>query len=279
MISIELKNTYKLEQELKSIEEEEDFNILQITDPELANRIKATENIYKDREYKNLEPEEKLQFSINQNYIKESKKLNISNKYFLGCSLANYQQNFDNRFIDYKNKYIDAVEHNFIFEEFQNINKFSLPYYIDVDFKKSVNFSIERTKEYLKKRLSLSGYKFETSYNNSGEIKTLAIKDFSVININEDTNADLSDSKATEKIIYLRLIGFFKHIKEREPSLNDNQIATLVSGITGEKYDTIKSYLYPILSTGVSQRNNPFSREKKVAIIKNKLIDLGLKNI
>ncbi len=276
MIPKEFKSTSKLHKELISLEEEEEKAIFKVENSEIAHYI-DDEYLEYQKEIYESDTQERYKKQIADSFTKEYKKLNKSNKYFLGCSLMNYNHNYDNRLSEYREKYTDAIEHNFIYEELQNINKFNLPYYIDNDVKKSIYFSIERIKEVLKKKLSDNGYEISTSYNDAGEINSLAIKGFSVLKINEEPIIDLSDSKGTEKVLYLGLIGFFEYIKKREPQLNNNQIAILISGITGEKYDTIKSYIYPILSTTkTSQKNNPFDKEKSVTKIKNKLYDLGI---
>jgi len=279
MIPKEFTKTYKLQKELRSLEEEEEKAIFKTENPDLADKIEANEHLYKNRQLEDLEADEQLRSLISENYNKENVKLNKSNKYFLGCSLTNYKHNYDERLKEFKIKYIDAIEHNFIFEELQNINKFNLPYYINDDIKKSIAFSIERTKEYLKERLRKDGYEIETSYNVVGEISSLAIKGNSVVKVNEEAILDLSNNTHKDKIIYLELLGFFNFIKEKEPQLSTNKIASLVSAITGIRQGTVQSYINPLLSDEVSQRNNPLKNKDNLAIIKNKLIELTVQNI
>jgi len=87
---------------------------------------------------------------------------------------------------------------------------------------------------------------------------------------------DFSAPKGTEKIIMLHQLGILDFLKEKEPfNLSTNALASVISGITGEKREVMQSYLNPIFSKNVSQKNNPLKTESTVKKIKNKLILIG----
>ena len=88
--------------------------------------------------------------------------------------------------------------------------------------------------------------------------------------------SDFSAPKGTEKIIMLHQLGILDFLKEKEPfNLSTNALASVISGITGEKREVMQSYLNPIFSKNVSQKNNPVKTESTVKKIKHKLILVG----
>lgn len=89
---------------------------------------------------------------------------------------------------------------------------------------------------------------------------------------------DLSESKGTEKIIYLQELGILDYLRSREPfNISTRAMATAISAITGENATTIQSYLNPIVNPQTRQHNNPLKSHKKVENIKHTLINLGFK--
>ena len=87
---------------------------------------------------------------------------------------------------------------------------------------------------------------------------------------------DFSAPKGTEKIIMLHQLGILDFLKEKEPfNLSTNALASVISWITGEKREVMQSYLNPIFSKNVSQKNNPLKTESTVKKIKHKLILIG----
>ena len=74
----------------------------------------------------------------------------------------------------------------------------------------------------------------------------------------------------------LHQLGILDFLKEKEPfNLSTNALASVISGITGEKREVMQSYLNPIFSKNVSQKNNPLKTESTVKKIKHKLILVG----
>lgn len=98
---------------------------------------------------------------------------------------------------------------------------------------------------------------------------------------NDLNNAiDLSDTKGTEKIIMITQLGILDFLKEQQPFLNVNALASVISGITGVKQVSV----YPMINTiikkdsninMISQKNNPFNTKKTVAKINQKIISAG----
>lgn len=87
---------------------------------------------------------------------------------------------------------------------------------------------------------------------------------------------DLSESKASEKLIYLKELGVIDFLKKTPPfNTSNNALATVLSAITGVQLGTLQSYLNPMLSKGTVQKNNPYSSKKNVVKVKDKLIQAG----
>lgn len=98
------------------------------------------------------------------------------------------------------------------------------------------------------------------------------------IKLNTIPVIDLSNIKATDKIIYLYKLGVLDFLKKQQPFISsNNSLASVLSAITGEKSETLQSYLNPIYSDNTSQKNNPLTKENNVSKVENQLIKLGFK--
>jgi hypothetical protein len=94
----------------------------------------------------------------------------------------------------------------------------------------------------------------------------------------EKSDIDLSDTKATEKIVMLHKLGVLDFLRNKEPfNLSINSLATALSGITGIDSKTIQSYINPIYSNRTNQKNNPLNSIKTVDKVDQKLISIGFK--
>ncbi len=92
---------------------------------------------------------------------------------------------------------------------------------------------------------------------------------------NQETDFDLSDTKSTEKIIYLHELGILDFLEKNGFNYSKNSLATVISAFTGIKQETAQSYLNPINNSSSIQKNNPLNRKKNVEKIRKKLNDLG----
>jgi hypothetical protein len=94
--------------------------------------------------------------------------------------------------------------------------------------------------------------------------------------IETETPLDLSQTKATEKIIYLDQLGILDFLKKQSPfNTSTNKLATVLSAITGENASTLQSYLNPIYSNKVDEKNNPLIKKTKVSKVKSQLTEQG----
>jgi len=92
----------------------------------------------------------------------------------------------------------------------------------------------------------------------------------------KETNIDLSDTKATEKIIMLYKMGVFDFLRKQDPfKASTNLLASAISGITGIDEGTVQSYINPIDNPTVKQKNNPLTSAKTVKKVIQKLNSIG----
>lgn len=93
------------------------------------------------------------------------------------------------------------------------------------------------------------------------------------------TKIDLSNSSAVQKIIYLNELGIIDLLK-KEPCFKAsvNNLATVLSAITGENIKTLQPILNPMFSKNTAQKNNPYSSKSTVIKVKSQLINLGIQS-
>ena len=87
---------------------------------------------------------------------------------------------------------------------------------------------------------------------------------------------NLSDTTATEKIIYLQKLGVIDFLRTKQPfNTSINSLASVLSAVTGSKTSTIQPMINPILSKKVVDKNNPMNSTKTVEKVESQLINIG----
>lgn len=93
---------------------------------------------------------------------------------------------------------------------------------------------------------------------------------------NSNFALDLSNTTAKEKIIYLQKLGVLDFLRAKTPfNTSVLSLASVLSGITGENEGTLQSYLNPIYSSGVAQKNNPLNNKETVSNVVSQLLNIG----
>jgi hypothetical protein len=151
-----------------------------------------------EKEFKES-PEYKLQETTKQSFSNEYKQLTEANIYFLGCTFNSYTSTYETRFQAFKDLYIDAEEHNFVIEELEHLNNYQFHDFIVEDLKKNIFYSLEKTRDFLQDKLKSLGYRIENNISVDGEFTTVAIKDTSIIRLEETPSIDLSDIKQIDR--------------------------------------------------------------------------------
>ena len=84
----------------------------------------------------------------------------------------------------------------------------------------------------------------------------------------------LSDTTATEKIIYLQKLGVIDFLRDKN-NVSINGLATVLSATTGAKIETLQPMLNPIISQNAGQKNNPLNSKNTVSKVEKQLINIG----
>lgn len=95
----------------------------------------------------------------------------------------------------------------------------------------------------------------------------------------EPETIDLSDTTATEKIIYLHKLGLIDFLRTKQPfNTSINSLATVLSAVTGANSRTIQSMLNAMLSKNVNDKNNPLNSQKPTNKVIKQLIQIGFES-
>lgn len=95
----------------------------------------------------------------------------------------------------------------------------------------------------------------------------------------EPETIDLSDTTATEKIIYLHKLGLIDFLRTKQPfNTSINSLATVLSAVTGANSRTIQSMLNAMLSKNVNDKNNPLNSQKPTNKVVKQLIQIGFES-
>ena len=94
-----------------------------------------------------------------------------------------------------------------------------------------------------------------------------------------DDSIDYSDNKIAERIVFLKELGvldfFERKMKDEMNFFASNKLAEILSSFMGVSQKTIQSYINPIFSPNVDQKNNPCT-ERNIKKVKKKINDIGL---
>lgn len=87
---------------------------------------------------------------------------------------------------------------------------------------------------------------------------------------------DLSDTIATEKIIYLQKLGVIDFLRSQQPFISvPDKVSQVLSAITGIKIDSIRPMLRPIINKDSEHSKNPLNSKNAVARVEKQLIRIG----
>jgi len=210
-------------------------------------------------------------FELEKIFINERENLTKNKTYFFGCSFEVYKLTYDLRLQSYFAIYNDATERDFIeyekskkyndFYELQvndyvNEHKFEYSILCDYTLNNQILFSLQKRASFLNEKLNTTG----------------------IVETQEPEAIDLSETTATEKIIYLYKLGIIDFLRNKQPfKSSTNSLATVLSAITGINPDTkhIQSMLNPIVNKQVGQKNNPLNSTKTVLKVETQLTNIG----
>lgn len=229
------------------------------------------------------------------NYITDLQKNEINKKYFPNgffyivktfnptsyLNSKRFKEPFEN-IIDYE-KAVKSVRHSNALRFYWHIKTMNKADFINEINSQYLNYTLENI-ENAELWLSLTYDLVLKGFSVAGKIEDLNIRSVFIDWYNlkiiefkdkpEIPTIDLSDTTATEKIIYLHKLGVIDFLTNKN-NISINGLATVLSALTGEKPETVQSMLNPIISINAGQKNNPLNSKKAVERVKQQLIKIG----
>lgn len=202
--------------------------------------------------------------AFNKDYLRLIK----NEEYFFGCPLDVYKKHFEDRMKAYFTASKNSSEVGFILNEFKigmldfdhGICPIEIVDILDINLKLRYNHLLERLTE--------------LGYNTEGMLDIDRTTEPKISPI--ESEVDLSNSNYKERVIYLNELGVIQHIRThfKKANLSHNQLASLLSAITGVKQGTMQSYINPLLNEGnkIVQSGNPYRNQKNVDKIRTILM-------
>jgi hypothetical protein len=244
------KIEYLLYHEVKDIK-----SAVKITTDLPEDILNLFELIFSKNDYKH--EYKKIKKRLNEDLLLLIKFSDENNIFFDKCSDTVYVNTFEKRLEDYQRKYFDYSKLNFYRFEQKNKNCF-------YELENSMLLN-KRTKKIL------NNFK-ENKRNFWNEIASKERNKNEIILI----DFDLSDTTATEKIIYLHKLGVIDFLRKQQPFQSSiNSLATVLSAVTGAKSGTIQPMLNAMLGKNVEQKNNPLNSQKPVNKVIKQLNQIG----
>lgn len=214
---------------------------------------------------------EKPLFDLEKKLICEREALTENKTYFFGCSFEVYKLNYDARLQSYFKKYYDATERDFVeYEQSKNFDRYFNLRVDRYDLNQNFEYSIICDSVLMEQIL------FSLKARNKFLTDKLNVK--ATPEESEPEAIDLSDTSATEKIIYLHKLGIIDFLRSKQPfQSSTNSLATVLSAITGINPETrhIQSMLNPIFNKEVNQKNNPLNSKNPVLKVETQLMQIG----
>ena len=205
---------------------------------------------------------------VYQAFSKDYLQLIKNEEYFFGCPLDVYKMHFKERVEAYYTASKNSSEVGFILNEFK-IGKLDFDHGIcDTSTTTIIEVNLKLRYNYLLEKLTDLGYNTEGLLDIDRAIQPK----ISPI----ESEIDLSDNNAKKKLIFMNELGIIQFLKDhhKKANLSNNKLAQLLSSFTGERSDTLQSYVNPLLNheDRVNQRNNPYSTQKNVDWVRTTLI-------
>ena len=204
-------------------------------------------------------------------------------KYFYKyCSSEVYQLHFNENFQKFQTIKIDVNLMDFIIDELNIINhdfaNIKNKLYLSKENYNFVKKSFIKKNDYLENTAKELGYKilksatesnfpqntfFSYKFENKGDVEIPLL--------------DLSDTTATEKIIYLEKLGIIDFLRSKKLFLSvPDKVSQVISAITGIKVESVRPMVRPIINNDFENKNNPLNSPKAVERVEKKLINIGL---
>lgn len=219
---------------------------------------------------------------VEQAFVAKSKRINIDE--------------FSNRISKLKNNLIEELKDNlmnseknpngienyliFLEEDLIKLPTYDIPGrgFMKMMYKYKSDSEIEENEYFIKKgEIVVSAISEVIKWIEKHLSRTSKVIETKTLLPNEnELNYDLSKSKATEKIIFLKELGILDNLRTIQPfATTINSLATILSAITGEQTTTLQPYLNSLYGKGIDTNKNPYNSEKTVKKVQDQLIKIG----
>ncbi|HEY0047389.1 MAG TPA: hypothetical protein VGB44_11830 [Flavobacterium sp.] len=212
-------------------------------------------------------------------FVREYKSIHEKNIYFVGCKVNLYKSSYNLRLKEYLASNDEAEEIDFLKSELEKIFRYNIFEFAPEDLKTTIKRSLEKQTDFLERKLEslgyMASYDLENKQYNSPFVRLRRIDIPTPI---ESKDSSELEFRTKEKLITLNELGVLQFLLAN-PSLGKNisKISKILSPIINVKHTTLVSYLNPLLSESVDQKNNPYENERLVEKIKYILKDVGFK--
>lgn len=199
----------------------------------------------------------KKQKALKELILKLYYKSNEDNFFFFDSPLSTYESNFESLYDNYKKKYLDASQTDFIKSEinhyekanqnrflYSNDKKVDYSSYIDFNdkiFKHSVNKKIEFLKNYSTNQNAMNSVQKKEILPKPAENPVSDIENNVINKENTETNKNSKQLTANQSVILLDQIGFFTH--KYIECLSKNQQAIIIGKLIGKDKKNISNYI------------------------------------
>ena len=185
----------------------------------------------------------------------------------------NFKSSYYSGLIEFLKEFEDNTELYYIKESEAFNNK--LIFEIS-DFLKNIKENNEDKEDLLqlcRNRLNTIGRTKEFLEQRKQELETESKENKTIKNVQD---IDLSNSNAVEKIIYLNELGIIDFLRTKtKAGISNTALASVLSGITGIKTETIKPSLNRLSNNDTIDNKHPYYTTKTVEKIKTFIIKLG----
>ena len=231
------------------------------------------------------------QLNLEQSMIELYESSLVELFYWDFCSLNTYEYHYTTRSKDFKIKYLDSIELDFVDHELHSINK---RFFVLDEMNNPVDrstltkderlhlvideehypFNLALINHELAKNIFISQRKKIKFLENKKEELLRSAKELSVIS--DEILEDYSKTSNPDKIVFLKELGVLDFLQNKMNQemvgFSVNKLAQVISSFTGINQGTAQSYLNPMFSNKVNDKNDPYRadrREKVGKVIQN----------
>jgi hypothetical protein len=178
-----------------------------------------------------------------------------------------YKKDYPNLLICYIEQYIDNDEINFIESEIRLIKKHIKSVIKNQKTELEKNGIMDLEKLMIESHLSSYNKIIDFLNTRKSEIKPESTLSEPI---------DLYDTSAVEKIIFLQELGLIDFLRTKSKAgISNSSLASILSGITGIKVETLKPSLNRLSSNDKLDNRHPYYNDKTVAKVRTFLAKLG----